>query len=396
MNSSNDIYDNPPSRRGTDCVKFDNLKEVYGNENLTAAWVADMDFPVPEAVSEALKKRMEHPVFGYSRVPDSYWLSVIRWISGNYGFTPRREELSYVPGIVRGIGFAINFLTNPGDKILIMPPVYHPFRILTEGNNRVCLTAPLISDPETGRFSIDFELLKRVCDFEKPKMMIFCNPHNPGGRQWTLEEIREVARIAAENNIIVISDEIHGDLMLNGKKHICYFNAGEDAEKTGIVFGAPSKTFNIPGLISSWMCIRNPELREGFYKWMEVNEFSSPTFFSTIATEAAYNHGKEWLSKTLDYISGNMELLKKRIDEIPGIKVTLPDASFLAWIDCRGLGLDQERLNRLFIEEVGLALNDGAMFGNEGTGFMRINLAMPRRELDRALERLKDACANLK
>jgi len=396
MKKAESIYDNPPCRRGTDCVKIDSLKERYGSEDLTALWVADMDFPAPEEVVRSLSERVAHPVYGYSVVPDSYWKSVISWIGKHYGFSPEREELSYIPGIVRGIGLAINYYTKPGDRILIMPPVYHPFRILIEGNGRECVVNALLSDPVTGRYGIDFCALERIVSEKKPVMMILCNPHNPSGRQWSLEELRQIAGIAAKYDVKVISDEIHGDLMLPGKEHACYFNAGEDSEKTGMVFGAPSKTFNIPGLVSSWIAIRNPELRNGFYSWLETNEFNAPAFFATIATEAAYNYGEPWLRTTMDYIVGNMKLLGERLSVIPGIKMVEPDASYLVWLDCRGLGLSQEQLNKLFTEDARLALNDGAMFGVQGTGYMRMNVALPRKELECALERLGLAVEKLK
>lgn len=395
MTQWREIYDNPPCRRGTDCVKYDSLQERYGSAELIPLWVADMDFPVAKEISDAIIERCSHPVYGYHRVPDSYWRAVVRWISKGYGFTPLASELSYIPGIVRGIGYAINYYTAPGDRILIFSPVYHPFKMLTEGNGRVCVEEPLKTDPATGRFEIDFESLERRVEEQKPVMMILCNPHNPGGRQWSLDELRKIASVAARHNVIVISDEIHGDLMLDGKVHNSYFSAGEDAVKTGIMFGAPSKTFNIPGLVSSWIVTRNPELRDGFYKWLEVNEFNAPTFYATVSTEAAYEFGREWLGNTLRYIEENMDYLESRIDEIAPIKSIRPDASYLVWLDCRALGLDQESLNRLFID-AGLALNDGAMFGKEGEGYMRLNVALSRMKLGTAIDNLRNAVENLK
>lgn len=391
MAQKQDIYDNPPCRRGTDCIKYDSLRENYGSDNLIPLWVADMDYPVAQEITDALRAKMIDPVFGYHKVPDRFWQSILDWISKNYGFTPERKELTYIPGIVRGIGFAINFFTHPGDRILIFSPVYHPFKILTEGNGRVCVEVPLATDAETGRFGIDFALFEEYVRNERPKMMVLCNPHNPGGRQWQPEELERVAEIAVRYGVIVISDEIHGDLMLDGKKHYSYFSAGENAEKTGIMFGAPSKTFNIPGLVSSWIVIRNPELREKFYSWLEVNEFSVPAFFATAATEAAYRHGEHWLACTLEYIEGNMTFLEKRLEDINGIRAIRPDASYLVWLDCRGLGLGQADLEDLFVRKAGLALNSGTVFGKEGEGFMRLNVALSRKELGIALDRLEAA-----
>ena len=226
-------------------------------------------------------------------------------------------------------------------------------------------------------------------------MMVLCNPHNPGGRQWSLDELRRVASLAAKYGVIVISDEIHGDLMLFGHRHYSFFEAGEDAREWGMVLGAPSKTFNIPGLNFSWMVVENPALRDGFYSWLSLNEFNDPPFFATIATEAAYDHGSGWLRETLKYIEENITFLISQLEtRIPAIKAVCPEASYLVWLDCRSLGMDSVELARFFTDEAGLALNNGAMFGKEGEGFMRINVALPRKRLAEAINRLEAAVKN--
>jgi len=282
------------------------------------------------------------------------------------------------------------FFTKKGDKILIQTPVYHPFRNLTEGNGRICVTNPLLETADG--YAMDFDDLERKLSDERPKLMVLCNPHNPIGLQWSREDMVTVASLAKKYGVIVVSDEIHGDLMLWDKPHIPFLSVSDDAREVGITMGAPSKTFNIPGLASSWIVISNPELRGRFYEWMEVNEFSAPTFVATIATEAAYLHGEPWLNALISYIEGNVRAVEAFCAEkLPGIRAVRPQASFLVWLDCRELGLRHDELIELFVKRAHLALNDGAMFGEEGIGFMRLNVASARSCLMRSLESLAKA-----
>ena len=388
-------FNAPVDRRGTGCVKFDNLKTVYGREDLTPLWVADMDFEVAPAISKALDERMKHHVYGYAISSPGYYQSIINWVGNRYDLEVTPDEITYIPGIVRGIALAVNYFTRPGDKILIQPPVYHPFRNISEGNNRVVVENPLVLHPD-GSYSMDLDGLRKTVETERPKLMILCNPHNPAGIQWDEETLREVARIAAANDMIVISDEIHGDLMLDGKRHVSFPTVSREASDVSIVFGAPSKTFNIAGLVSSWAVIKNPAVREGFFHWLEVNEFNAPTFFATIATEAAYNQSASWLDDLLVYMAGNIDFMEQWFAQnLPAVKVLRPDASFLVWLDCRDLGLDHDKLVELMTDKARLALNDGAMFGKEGSGFMRFNAGTRREVIKTALEQLKQAVESL-
>ncbi len=383
-------FDAPVERKGTGCVKHDGMVKDYGTNDLVPLWVADMDFEVADEIADALHKRTGHRVYGYSVVPDSFWKSIFRWWRKRHGLTITRDQIIYIPGIVKGIGILLNFYTQKGDKVVVQPPVYHPFRRLVEGNGRVALSNPLVETPEG--WKMDLEGLARIMREEKPKMMILCNPQNPIGIQWDMETLREVARLAHENGVIVVSDEIHGDLMLQGRDHIPYLCAGPDAVATGIMLGAPSKTFNIPGLVSSWCVIKNPELRKPFFEWMEVNEFDAPTQMATIATEAAYDFGADWLDQVLEYLQGNVEAMEEWLKrELPQLKIVRPQASFLVWLDMRSLGLGEPELEDLVINKAGLAVNPGAMFGEGGDGFARVNIALPRKRLLEALEKLKKA-----
>lgn len=377
-------------RSGTSAVKIEGLDRVFGRHDLTPLWIADLDFAVCPRIMEALAQRLHHPVLGYSEAGESYWQSIIDWNLRRHGFGIAREELCFVPGVVKGIAYAVNYFTGPGDAVLIQPPVYTPFRTVVEGNGRRVVENPLLFDGET--YSMDLDGLARVVEAEKPRLMILCNPHNPIGLQWDKETLAAVAAICRKAGTVVVSDEIHGDLMLHGRKHIPFLSAGDDARAVGIMLGAPSKTFNIPGLVSSWMVIKNPELREPYFKWLEVNEFSAPVMISTIGAEAAYGNGEEWLDEMLRYVEGNLDFVEDYCRRnIPEIKVIRPQASFLIWLDFRKLHLCQREIMDMLLDKAHLALNDGTMFGTQGAGFARLNIGTPRAVLATALENLRAA-----
>ena len=383
-------FDQEIDRCASGALKCDALQLLFGDANLTPLWVADTDFAVCPEISNALKQRVEHPIYGYASTPESYWQSIINCLKHRHQFDVAREELTFVPGVVRGIAYAINYFSQPGDKILIQQPVYHPFKKVIEGNGRVVVNNPLrLVD---GGYEMDLEQMRQVVETERPKMMILCNPHNPVGIQWDADVMRQVAKICRENGVVVVSDEIHGDLMLYGKPHISFVSVSDDARAITITLGAPSKTFNIPGLVSSWMVVKDEKLREEFYHWLEVNEFSSPTLFATIGAEVAYTHGEEWLNEMLAYVEGSIDIVEDFLEKnIPQIKIFRPQASFLLWLDCRELQLTQPQLVDLFVKKARLALNDGTMFGEEGAGFMRLNIGSPRKVILEALQSLADA-----
>lgn len=384
-------FDEVIDRHGSGCTKLDDLRALFGRENLKALWIADMDFRVCPEITDALQQRIAHPIYGYSRPCESYWESIIGWLDRRHGFNVHRDELTFVPGVVKGIAFAINFFTRPGDKVVIQPPVYHPFRMVIEGNERIVAPNPLRRTPD-GSYEMDLEGLERVFATEHPRMMVLCNPHNPIGLQWERATLEQVGILAKKYGVLVLSDEIHGDLMLRRRPHFPFAACGDACAEVSVTFGAPSKTFNIPGLVSSWCVIKNPEIRKPFFHWLEVNEFNATTFVSTIGTEAAYTKGEPWLEEALEYIEGNIDAMEAFIaSRLPGLRMVRPQASFLVWMDFNGLGLGHEQLVDLVVNRAGLALNDGEMFGAEGHGFMRVNVATPRSELIEALERLESA-----
>ena len=383
-------FDKVTDRRGTGALKHDVLEERYGHADLLPLWVADMDFDTPPFIVEALRRRLDHPIFGYTVEPPAFRPSIISWIKRRHGWSVEGEWLAYIPGIVKGIGLAINRFTQPGDRIIIQPPVYHPFRIVPEGNDREVVWNPLKELPDGG-YAMDLDHLAATSSDPRCKMLILSNPHNPAGIVWSRDVLRKVASICKENGVLVISDEIHSDMALFGHRHVPFASVSEEAASCSITFGAPSKTFNIAGIVSSYAIVPSPAIRERFYGWLNANELDEAPIFSPIATVAAYTEGEEWLDQMLRYVEGNVDFV---IDwcarNIPEIKPLRPQASFLVWLDCRGLNLPQNELVDLFVNKARLALNDGAMFGPGGEGFMRLNVGTPRSVLREALTRIQN------
>lgn len=383
-------FDKIVDRRGTGDLKHEVLLERYGHADLLPLWVADMDFETPHFITDALRHRLDHSLFGYTVEPPELWPSVIRWIADHHSWQVSREWLSYIPGIVKGIAMVVNVFTQPGDKVIIQPPVYHPFRLTPEGLGREVVMNPLI-EREDGSYDMDLDGLERVIDPEC-RLLILSNPHNPAGIVWPRETLKRLAHICHERGIIVISDEIHCDMVLSGHRHVPFATVSDEAASISITFGAPSKTFNIPGIVSSYAIVPDRQLRQRFYSWLSASELSEPDIFAPIATIAAFTQGEEWRQQMLAYVEANIEFLIDYCSRrLPGIKALRPQASFLVWLDCRGLHLGHDELIDLFVSRSRLALNDGAMFGPGGEGFMRINVATPRARLREALERLKQA-----
>ncbi|MBR6196072.1 MAG: PatB family C-S lyase [Bacteroidaceae bacterium] len=382
-------FDKPIERRGTGALKTDALQERYGRADLLPLWVADMDWETPQFITDALKARLEHSLFGYTIEPEDYWPTVQEWIWNHHQWRVEREWLSYIPGVMKGVGMVINFFLKPDEKVIVMPPIYHPFYLTPQGNKREVVWSPLKGD------KIDFDNLEKVCD-DKCRLLMLANPHNPMGIVWDRETLQRVAHFAKEHNLIVISDEIHCDLALYGNKHIPFVTVSDEAAEVGITFSAPTKTFNLAGIVSSWCIIPNDKLRKPFYEWMAANEFNEPNMFAPIATIAALKNGEEWRQQMLRYIEGNVDFLIDYCEaHIPQIKPRRPQASYLVWLDCRALELDHSALVDLFVNKAHLALNDGEIFGKEGAGYMRLNVGTQRAVLAQALEQLATAVKEL-
>lgn len=387
-------FDKIVDRTGSGDLKHEVLAERYGRADLLPLWVADMDFETPEFITDALRRRLEHSLFGYTVEPKDYWPTVQKWIKDHHGWDVKREWLSYIPGIVKGIGMVINVFTKPDEKVIIQPPVYHPFRLTPEGNGREVVYNPLKENSD-GSYSMDFDNLEEVAN-DKCKVLILSNPHNPAGIVWDKDTLARLAEFCYDHNILVISDEIHCDMALWGNTHVPFATASDKAAQCSITFGAPSKTFNIAGIVSSYSIIPNDEIRNRFYTWLAANELNEAPMFSPIATIAAFKNGEQWRKAMLHYVEQNIIFMEEYCKtHLPKIKPLRPEASFLVWLDCRALGLNHEQLIDLFVNKAHLALNDGEMFGKGGTGFMRVNVGTPRAILTKALEQLTKAVAGI-
>lgn len=384
-------FDEIIDRRGTESVKWDAVSERWGRNDLLPMWVADMDFRTPPFVMEALRKRLEHEVLGYTFACEEWYTSIINWLQNRHGWKVERDELTFMPGIVRGLAFAIQCFTQKGDKVMVMPPVYHPFFLVTEKNKREVVYSPLVLRDE--QYHIDFDRFRK--EVQGCKILILSNPHNPGGRVWTREELEQIAEICYESKTLIISDEIHADLTLPPYRHITFALVSEKARQNSLVFMSPSKAFNMPGLASSYCIIENKEIRHRFQEYMEASELSEGHLFAYLSVAAAYSNGTEWLDQVLAYIQSNIDFTNTFLrNHIPGITMIRPQASYLVFLDCRTLGLNQKDLVNLFVDGAHLALNDGTIFGKEGAGFMRLNVACPQKVLEKALQQLKKACDN--
>ncbi len=387
MSSFDEIID----RRGSGALKTDALDERYGRSDLTPLWVADMDFATPDFIINALTDRLRHPILGYTVEPADWRPAIMDWTRELYGVSVKSEWISYIPGIVKGIGLAIHCFVASDEAVIIQPPVYHPFRLVPEAIGRKIYNNPLV-ETAPGHYEMNLDELEVLTARPESRMLVMSSPHNPAGIAWSRETLAKVAEICSRNNVIVISDEIHSELMLWGKEHIPFYSVSEAARHCSITFAAPTKTFNIAGIVSSYAIVPDEELRTKFFSFIKACELDEPTIFAPIATIAAYRKGHQWRRELLSYIEGNIRFVEDFCrEQLPGISPVRPDASFLVWLDCRELGLTHEELVTVFKDKARLALNDGEMFGPQGRGFMRINVGTPRAILNDALCRLRDA-----
>ena len=389
-------FDEVIPRRGSRCIKYDTLAKTFGRGDLNPLWVADMDFRTPDFILEALRRRLDHPVLGYPDTGDDYFEVVSAWVERLHGWKVPADRFRFVPGVVRGLGAACRCFLQPGDKVIIQQPVYHPFRIVPELSGFEVVDNPLrpVCDAEgfLETYEMDLEDLERKID-ARTRMLVLCNPHNPGGVAFPAETLRQLADLCVRRGIIVLSDEIHGEMLLGGRRHTPFASVSENAARCSITFMAPTKTFNIAGVVSSYAIVFNPDLSDRFFRCLESLEMDYPPLFSTVATRAAYtDQGFAWRAEMLDYVQGNVDFVDGWLRaNLPQIRAVRPQASFLVWLDCRRLGLSQPALADLFVNKARLALNDGSMFGPEGAGFMRLNVGCPRSNLQAALASLAAA-----
>ncbi len=365
-----------------------------GQDRALPLWVADMDFASPQPVIDALVSRAQHGIYGYTVIPDSYYEAVINWMKRRHNWLIEQEWICTVPGVVPSLNAAVRAFVPPGGKVLVQTPVYYPFFSTIEGNEAVIAANPLIY--ENGRYTMDFVDMQQKASDPDVHMLILCSPHNPVGRVWTSEELRKLGQICLDNNVLVASDELHADLLFNGATFIPFGSLGEELLQNSIICTAGSKTFNMAGIRTSNIIIKNPELREIYQKTLDTGGLGSLSLFGTVALEAAYNHGEEWLEQLLAYIQANFDFMCAFIDQhMPQTRVVPLEGTYLAWLDCRELGLDKKELRSLMVDQARVYLDEGYIFGDGGQGFERINLACPRPILQDAMQRIARALAEL-
>jgi cystathionine beta-lyase len=387
-------FDEPAGREGTDCIKYDRREETFGVKDVIPMWVADMDFNTPDFIVESLQKRLEHPIYGYSFRSTEYFQSMIRWIKSRHNWSVEKEWISFCPGIVPALNFCTLAFTQTGDNIIVQPPVYFPFFSAAESHGRNLIYNRLTESE--GTWSMDFDSLARGID-SKTKMIIISNPHNPVGRVWTPEELNRLADICLKHNIVIISDEIHCDLILPGFTHTPMASLSEEIAENTVTLIAPSKTFNIAGLSTSSVIIQNPVLRKSFNRIVENLHIGNGNIFGNMASIAAYSHGHEWLDSLLDYIDNNVEFVKNYCSKmIPEIVPVQPEATYMIWLDCRKLGMSGKDLQNFFVTKAGVGMNEGSTFGPGGEGFMRMNLGATHQTVMRAMEQIEKAIASIR
>jgi cystathionine beta-lyase len=381
--------------QGEDLIYWDRTNRRYGSDRVLPMWVADMDFPSPKPVIDALIARAQHGIFGYSERTDSFYEALIAWMKRRHDWDISREWICTTPGVVPALNMLVRAFVPTGGKVLIQPPVYRPFYSAIKNNGAGLATNPLIL--EAGRYRMDFEDLRSKVRDPQVRMAILCSPHNPVGRVWSRDELVQFGEICLENDILVVSDEIHSDLIYRGVRFTPFAAISKPFATHSVVCTAPSKTFNLAGLHTSNILIADADLRTRFLKALESAGLSGVNPFGITALEAAYNHGEQWLEQVLDYVEANFVYLDTYVrTHIPALSVIRPEGTYLVWVDCRRLRLDGEGLRRLMFEEAKLYFDEGFIFGPEGEGFERINIACPRSILAEALERIRIAVDKLR
>ena len=380
-------FDEIIDRRGTDCVKYDMLETYFGKAEATPLWVADTDFRVPDFIMEALRDRMNHEILAYSYRTAGFFQAIIDWMDRRHDWKIEKEMITTSPGVVSAVTLLIMALSEPGDKVIVQPPVYFPFFTSIRGMGRKMVENPLII--KDGRYTFDFENLKKGIDADT-KILILCSPHNPGGMVWTAQELEELCRICTENGIFIISDEIHADLVFSGHKHIPLPKISEKTAMNSAVLMAASKTFNVAGLSSAFVIIPNKKIRVKYEQVLNTVHIHSGNIFGNIATEAALREGYDWLDQLMVYLEENYKFVESFIaDRLPKVKIMKPEATFLVWMDFSAYNLSEKELMKRLIDG-GVALNHGSKFGTGGDGYFRLNFGCPRATLEEGLLKMAE------
>jgi cysteine-S-conjugate beta-lyase len=381
-------FDQVQNRLNTASLKWDQLKTLFGSEEVLPMWVADMDFQSPAAVIEALTERAQWGIYGYTITSENYYEAVAHWLERRHDWQIKKEWLCYCPGIVTALSILVELLTEPGEQVIIQPPVYAPFFHVVNKNHRKVREVPLVE--QDGQYVMDFVQLEEA--MKQSNLMILCSPHNPVGRVWTKEELIRLGELSIKHKVIIVSDEIHADLIYKGNKHYPFGSLSDEIAQQSITCVAPSKTFNLAGLKTSTIIIPNPVHRNLFKGRINTLSLELESYFGASAVVAAYNEGEEWLEALLDYLYDNLLYLADFLkDHLPEIKLTWPQGTYLAWLDFRELGFEADDLQKFLLQEAKVGLSAGTGYGTQGTGYMRMNLACPRPYLEEGLQRIKNA-----
>lgn len=386
-------FDTAVNRYGTNCVKWDVCDRAFGGENLLPMWIADMDFEAAPGIMNRLEKKMKEAVFGYNIFPPEYYEAVISWMKRRHHYDIKKEWLCFTPGVVTALNYGVQALTEPGDEVMVLTPVYNPFFTSIEGYGRAAVRVPLQN--KNGYYTMDFEKMEEMVS-EKTKAILFCSPHNPVGRVWDKEELEQLVDFCVKHDLYIIDDEIHNDLVYD-KEHIMIGRISEEAQERSIICTAPSKSFNIAGLQASNIIIPNEEIMKKFKAVINRDHIGSPNTFACEAVIGAYNDSEEWLDELVVYLKENVQFFTDYVrNNIPKLKVYQAEGTYLAWIDCTGLGFaDENELKKFFVQNCGLALNWGGSYGEQCKQYMRINLACPRSYVEKAVKQVEKAVNEL-
>lgn len=378
-----------PNRRGTLSYKWDQGEKLFGDPEVLPLWVADMDFKCSPAIVEAVEKRASQGIYGYTIRTEEYVGAIVDWFQSRHSWPIKASWLTDSPGVVPSLSIAVRTLTQPGDEVIVMSPVYNPFYDVIVKNGRIVADSPLVL--QDGRYEMDYVRLESLMQ-GGAKLLLLCSPHNPGGRVWTREELIKLGELCIQYGVRVVADEIHCDLVFQGHRHSPFASLSPALAEITVTCLAPSKTFNIPGLQTSFVVISNPELKRSFDGEIAALSIGSVNFFGPAATIAAYTEGEPWLQAVLTYVKDNQDYAVQYLEErLPGLASIQSEGTYLLWVDCRALGLSSTDLKRLMYREAKIAFNEGSIYGKSGEGFLRINLACPRDVLAEALKRFAEA-----
>ena len=376
-------------RSNTGAIKYEARETVFGTPDVMPMWVADMEFRSPDCIIKAMEQRLHHGIFGYTFRMDGFFSSIIYWLKKRHDWAVKKDWILFSPGVVPSINIAVQAFTAPGDKIIVQPPVYYPFFSAVKDNGREICYNPL--QLVNGEYRMDIEGLEKQID-KKVKMILLCAPQNPGGRVWTKDELQKLCAVCLKHDILIVSDEIHADLVFKGHQHTVTASLSNDIANNTITLMSPSKTFNLAGLSTAYAVIKNDTLRRQFNAVLSRLHVHHGNVFGNTALEAAYNEGENWLDELLVYLEQNISLVERFLEEhIPQIKMMRHEATYLLWLNCKDLDTGTMTLKDFFIHKAKLGLSEGSIFGQEGKGFMRMNIGCPREMVQTALNRLKKA-----